>query len=422
MPITVYLEIAIGVVFVWIMLSMGVSALLEWFAGIRKWRANDLEAAIKNLLEKADKDDSANSLASELYSHPLIESLSSKVGGLPSYIPKKTFGLALFDILMTAGTEESVFKVWGEELDNLESKGAKQAIMENVLNELARFAKSNISEQSKDRLMRRLFAEAEKIQAKLLAKYPDSYYDTALKYFLSEEMLEEFADELLSKSDYGMLTEGVARFAVNSPTLMGTIDGLLVDAQGYLEKGEIAIKEFRTSLETWFNDSMDRLGGYYKRRAQLFSFLFGLGLAITLNIDSVAVVRTLWLESTTRSALVAEAQSLESLPEEDGSVRDTVDRIDTKLEELTLPVGWTKLDEATRQAVDNDPEKWHVNGFVAAETYPAGMPFTAFFFLEKVVGFALSGAAAAQGAPFWFEVLKKMVNVRSSGKKPDEEE
>jgi hypothetical protein len=38
----------------------------------------------------------------------------------------------------------------------------------------------------------------------------------------------------------------------------------------------------------------------------------------------------------------------------------------------------------------------------------------------KVMGILLSGFAAAQGSPFWFDILKKIVNIRGSGKSPDE--
>ena len=44
---------------------------------------------------------------------------------------------------------------------------------------------------------------------------------------------------------------------------------------------------------------------------------------------------------------------------------------------------------------------------------------TAGWFL-KVMGIILSAGAAAQGAPFWFDLLKRLVNVRGSGTKPDE--
>jgi hypothetical protein len=38
----------------------------------------------------------------------------------------------------------------------------------------------------------------------------------------------------------------------------------------------------------------------------------------------------------------------------------------------------------------------------------------------KVMGILLSAFAAAQGSPFWFDILKKIVNIRGSGKSPDE--
>jgi len=42
--------------------------------------------------------------------------------------------------------------------------------------------------------------------------------------------------------------------------------------------------------------------------------------------------------------------------------------------------------------------------------------------LTKILGFLITALAAMQGAPFWFEILKKLVNVRSTGIKPEEKE
>jgi hypothetical protein len=38
----------------------------------------------------------------------------------------------------------------------------------------------------------------------------------------------------------------------------------------------------------------------------------------------------------------------------------------------------------------------------------------------KLLGIVLSGLATVQGAPFWFDVLKRLVNVRGSGANPAE--
>ena len=38
--------------------------------------------------------------------------------------------------------------------------------------------------------------------------------------------------------------------------------------------------------------------------------------------------------------------------------------------------------------------------------------------LFKLGGLLATGLAAAQGAPFWFDILKKIVNIRTSGVNP----
>ncbi|AGZ41925.1 hypothetical protein [Actinoplanes friuliensis] len=39
--------------------------------------------------------------------------------------------------------------------------------------------------------------------------------------------------------------------------------------------------------------------------------------------------------------------------------------------------------------------------------------------LLKLLGLVLTAAAAALGAPFWFDLLNRLVNLRSTGKRPD---
>lgn len=115
MPITIFIEIAIGVVLVWFFLALAAMAVQEWLANLLRWRARDMQKTIGAML--ADPD-----LAEQFYDHPLIQSLSMRCGffarllsrirgenrPLPSYIPDRTFALALFDVVVTAGTDASV--------------------------------------------------------------------------------------------------------------------------------------------------------------------------------------------------------------------------------------------------------------------------------------------------------------------------
>ena len=65
--------------------------------------------------------------------------------------------------------------------------------------------------------------------------------------------------------------------------------------------------KFRTSLENWFDDAMDRVTGLYKRLAQYVMFILGFILAAALNVDTTHVVKVLWESPSERSALVAQA-------------------------------------------------------------------------------------------------------------------
>lgn len=113
------LETAIGLTFVFLLISLLCAAVQEWLEGIFKWRAMDLERAVRSLL-----GDSDGKLTELLYQHPLVFSLfqghydpakltSSPLTpgsdamhvrlrarrNLPSYIPSNNFAVALLDLL-----------------------------------------------------------------------------------------------------------------------------------------------------------------------------------------------------------------------------------------------------------------------------------------------------------------------------------
>jgi hypothetical protein len=90
------LDVAIGLVFMYLLLALFVTTLQEFLATLFKWRAKDLYAAIEDML----KNGTSSPLAKKLYQHTFIQNLVSKESGpLPSYIPSKTFAIALLDVL-----------------------------------------------------------------------------------------------------------------------------------------------------------------------------------------------------------------------------------------------------------------------------------------------------------------------------------
>ncbi len=93
----VALEVAIGLAFVYLILSLICSAVQELIAQVMSWRSATLQDGIRNLLRDPnlkDAKDKVRDLAGEVYAHPLVKKLA-KEGKKPSYIPARTFAMAL---------------------------------------------------------------------------------------------------------------------------------------------------------------------------------------------------------------------------------------------------------------------------------------------------------------------------------------
>jgi len=87
-------ELAIGLVFAYALLSILCSIINEWIASLASLRSKNLKASLKHLLA----DPNMSSLAKDVWNHPLIkDSSDAKVG--PAYIASNTFARVLIDIL-----------------------------------------------------------------------------------------------------------------------------------------------------------------------------------------------------------------------------------------------------------------------------------------------------------------------------------
>lgn len=157
--------------------------------------------------------------------------------------------------------------------------------------------------------------------------------------------------------------------AIPDPQLRQLLGGLYRRAGGNLE----AMQE---QLAGWFDMGMERLSGAYKRRTQLMCVLLTLLFAVLFNIDSLHLFRTLWQQPAMAAHL--------------GTLAPVLDQ--RALDALwTLPVGW----EAFPPALDRS-------------------------FLLQVAGWLLTASTGIFGAPFWFDILQRVVQLRGTGPKPSE--
>ena len=300
------LDIAIGLVFVYLLLSLVCSAAKELIEAGTRHRARDLEKGIQELLDGpggagphpvppgAAPGAAPAPLSAQLYAHGLIASLA-KGDNKPSYMPASSFALALLDTLHPATAAGS---------SGASSPAALRATVEALGNQ--------------------------ELRGSLLAIIDTSANAT----------------------------------------------------------------QVREKIEVWFNGAMDRVSGWYTQRAKKIVFALGVAIVLLLNVDSVRMVNALSHDAALRNSLVAAAEQIAKDPCVSGTDRsackpaaDQIAALTTQVEGLGLPMGW--------------PDGW-------------GKENVALWLVKKFFGLLLTALAISLGAPFWFDLLNKAINVRSA--------
>lgn len=315
------LEVGIGVVFVYLLLSLLCSAFNELIESFAKYRARDLETGIRRLL-------SDPGLAEAFFNHPLVKPLGEK----PSYIPARTFSLALWN-LATAGAE----------------KGEKLAA--GITRDL-----------------------------------------TAIK------------DVIAGLND--------AQFGNIKVSLLTLID----------EAGN-DLGQARTNIEQWYDDAMERVSGWYKRRTHKRLIVMGFIAAALLNVDTLNVAQALWYNDTLRNSVTVAANDYLKVSVAASSLKPdpapgstatassaenplaAITNVRRELDSLGLPIGWISKPAAADQTA-----------MAAYNADPRRRPDSAGGWFLKLLGIFLTALAVSQGAPFWFDVLNKFIVIRSTVK------
>jgi hypothetical protein len=157
---------------------------------------------------------------------------------------------------------------------------------------------------------------------------------------------------------------------------------LIASAQGNLETAQ-------KNIEAWFDDSMDRVSGWYKRSAQKWTIGLAVLITILANADTLNVARRLWTDPVVRSTVAEQArQRISSSPA--GSV-EPVTLTPAEDAQLGRVIGWTRTDFGA----------------------------SALTWSQRVLGWILTAIAVSLGSPFWFDTLNRFINIRNAGKPPE---
>lgn len=197
---------------------------------------------------------------------------------------------------------------------------------------------------------------------------------------ISAVLLEVIARDKNGKS-YVAHTGDEARELVRKIEQNHPLRGIL---EALITNSENAAEELKDKLAGWFDEGMSRVSGWYKRQVKVIIFCIAGTVTIATNASSIHIAEELWSNDALRTQIAAQAQA--------SSHQEDVTRLDAgNLEALkTFPIGW--------QVPPDGAIEW----------------------LKTILGWLITVAAVSLGAPFWFDLLGKVANLKGSGGKAPE--
>jgi len=171
------------------------------------------------------------------------------------------------------------------------------------------------------------------------------------------------------------------------------------------------LTDVQRNVEGWYDAAMDRVAGAYKRYTLQVVFVLGLIVAAVTNADSVALANSISTSNGLRTALVHLADQVSAHPEAFNGGAKT---LKTDFSACLPP--FTGCSEPVRSLA-----------LLKAQGLPLGwetLPMSPGAWLFKVIGLIATGVALSMGTPFWFDVLNRIMVLRSTvkpaGKSPEE--
>jgi len=173
------------------------------------------------------------------------------------------------------------------------------------------------------------------------------------------------------------------------------------------------LDDFRDRIANWYNKNSDRLSGTIKRTKALpLTLLIGAILTVSLNMDSIKISQYLYDHKEVAKSFADKAtSSIESYKERIDKIKDTINP--KTVQDLDNSLKQVKNDIADMKAsVPNGfPIGWRKAGTANTDDGSEN-------FLSRFFGWIATILAICLGAPFWFDILNKIANLRSSGPKP----
>ncbi|MEO0352876.1 MAG: hypothetical protein AAF282_22795, partial [Cyanobacteria bacterium P01_A01_bin.15] len=374
----------------------------------------------------------------------------------PSYIPSESFATTLLEILQLEDLQNSVVETrlkrllqerimlpLGDTLHSLRAAIGDGALLDVELRNLEAslekiFLDYRTGRTGLAQIADRVLAELEHFSDQGKQILPESYGATQafvrrLGYLRSQlaggmdvseglvRQLQPTLQELLSLLVSDRTETRAGELAYIRQKLEGKLPAKLQESLSVLaervhrraDATDDQLKLFQTELQQWYDRGMDRAGGVYRRNAKVFSILLGIAIAIGVNADTFYMANRLTVDQAVRTSVIQTINQvpLETMVSRDSSATTTTPSVaqlssdlqslgtavQTTLSDYALPIGWSPTLKASQAALE-------VN-------WPLPIP-------RHWLGWLITGVAVSMGSNFWFDALRRVITVRSSGSKP----
>jgi hypothetical protein len=500
MNLPVVIDIAIGLIFIYLILSLLTSEIQELVTILLQWRAEHLKRSIENLFTGDSVDDPLyQKFTDKFYNSPLIKALNQEAKGRlavafrkggqfittlyyaitqtrsvfrnqksgPSYIPAKTFSVALLQQLRIKELSQKVGELTARKFsaqklaqicaflnalnlqpdssldgENLVLKQQYQHLQQSLDQTIAELVngRSNLS-SCLDQLSAQMVLFLDSIDWESQSDRPDPMVRSQLAYLkqaIAQRQLEPTITEVLqlifdqgNAAQNPWITDMLTDLKAENPELLGqsgqsgqselpkqlqrSLLSLAQQSQLKSKGLKEGVNQLEQEVSDWFDTSMERASGVYRRNAKGIAILIGFLFAIATNSDTFYMVSRLSKDTLLRSTISQAADQVAiSIPSatrspisptpNSGTIQTDLESVKTAvddvLDELPLPVGWNKI--VVDEQVQDEKKGWL-------------LPIP-----QRALGWFVTGIALSMGASFWYDLLGRFVQVRGTGPKPEE--
>lgn len=357
---SIVLEVLIGLALVYLLLSLVCSTIQEAVSAMRNWRGKMLREAIARLLGESIRDAraaTAGSWTARIYAHPLVEALQRKTERAPSYIPNATFAEALVDEIVS-GDAKSVC----------------------------------LSASDRALVLMRVLSQRSSVASTPAAPTNPATQVTHAQGPARLELPPNVAKAL------NLLMDRARR----------RVDAMAPDAAAR------TLEAFKQEVCDWYENTMNRATGWYRRLTQFWLFVIATIAVTATNVDTLMIAEQLAHDPKAREAAtsaaiaIVEQENASSGAAKTQTPAEAVKRLRAVADESQIQIGWP---DPARERLEtkrkSDPS--------LAPTSVEAAEQDRLYWIRKFLGLAITICAVALGAPFWFQVLEKLVKLRSSG-------